>query len=79
MTSNEVFELDNSSVCDLVGKKFIISYKEFSNGKLEQMKRENKLIALDYSDSKSIEHYIFSDGFNHIKIASTDLVAMTKI
>jgi len=79
MTSNEIFELDNASICELVGKRFMVSYQELSNGILKAVKRDKKLIALDYSDKQTVNHYIFSDGAQHVKVAYTHLLAMTQL
>jgi len=63
MTSNEIFELDTASICELVGKRFMVSYKVERNGKVESVSRDKKLIALDYTDKQQINHYIFTVNF----------------
>ncbi|MGG5578565.1 hypothetical protein ACPDHL_14665 [Myroides sp. C15-4] len=79
MSSNEIFELDQASICELVGKRFRVSYKEERNGIVEAVSHDKKLIALDYSDKQEVNHYIFSDGVQHIKIPSAHLVTMTQV
>lgn len=79
MTSTEIFELDNTSLCELVGKRFMVSYKEERNGKVEAVSRDKKLIALDYSEKQQVNHYIFSDGVKHVKIPCANLVTMTQL
>ncbi len=79
MTSNEIFELDQASICELVGKRFRVSYKEECNGKVKATSHDKKLIALDYSDKQQVNHYIFSDGVQHVKIPSVNLVTMTQL
>ncbi|QQU04433.1 hypothetical protein [Myroides odoratus] len=79
MTSNEIFELDTTSICELVGKRFMVSYKEERNGKVESVSRDKKLIALDYTDKQQVNHYIFSDGMQHFKVPHTQLVTMTQL
>ncbi|EHQ41584.1 MULTISPECIES: hypothetical protein [Myroides] len=79
MTSNEIFELDTTSICELVGKRFMVSYKEERNGKVESVSRDKKLIALDYTDKQQVNHYIFSDGMQHFKVPHAQLVTMTQL
>ncbi|MDM1046302.1 hypothetical protein HX004_15880 [Myroides sp. 1354] len=79
MTSNEIFELDTASICELVGKRFSISYKEERNGKIKSVQRDRKLIALDYTDKQQVNHYIFSDGRQHFKVPHSHLVTMTQL
>lgn len=79
MTSNEILELDTTSVCELVGKRFMVSYKEEQNGQVKAVSRDKKLIALDYSDKQQVNHYIFSDGRRHFKVSYANLVAMTQL
>ena len=79
MTSNEIFELDTTSICELVGKRFMVSYKEERNGKVESVSRDKKLIALDYTDKQQVNHYIFSNGMQHFKVPHAQLVTMTQL
>ncbi|WP_060875400.1 hypothetical protein [Myroides odoratus] len=79
MTSNEIFELDTASICELVGKRFMVSYKVERNGKVESVSRDKKLIALDYTDKRQVNHYIFSDGMQHFKVPHAQLVTMTQL
>ena len=79
MTSNEIFELDTTSICELVGKRFMVSYNIERNGTVESVSRDKKLIALDYSDKQKVNHYIFSDGTQHFKVPHTHLVTMTQL
>lgn len=79
MTSSEILELDTTSICELVGKRFRIAYKENNKEKKEAVQSDKKLIALDYSDQQQVKHYIFSDGIQHIKVPSTNIVSMTQL
>ncbi|MGG5506764.1 MULTISPECIES: hypothetical protein [unclassified Myroides] len=79
MTSNEILELDTTSICELVGKRFMVSYKEEQNGTMKSVQRDKKLIALDYSDKQQVNHYIFSDGRQHFKVPHAHLVTMTQL
>ncbi|MBB1140416.1 hypothetical protein [Myroides sp. WP-1] len=79
MTSNEIFELDTTSICELVGKRFMVSYKEEQGGTMKSVQRDKKLIALDYSEKQQVNHYIFSDGTQHFKVPHSHLVTMTQL
>lgn len=79
MTSTEIFELDHTSLCELVGKRFMVSYKAERNGKVEAVSLDKKLIALDYSEKQQVNHYIFSNGVEHVKIPCANLVTMTQL
>lgn len=79
MTSNENFELDTPSICELVGKRVRILYREERNGTVTAVNRDKKLIALDYSANQQVNHYIFSDGVLHFKVASTQMVTMIQL
>lgn len=79
MTSNEILELDTASIGALVGKRFMVSYREERNGKMQAIRRDEKLIALDYSDNQQVNHYIFSDGVQHFKVPHTHVVTLTQL
>lgn len=79
MTSNEIFELDTASICELVGKRVRILYREERNGTVTSVNRDKKLIALDYSANQQVNHYIFSDGVQHFKVAPAQMITMTQL
>lgn len=80
MTSEMLLELGYPSVHDLVGRRFEISYKEFIKGKYEIVTRKKELISLEFfHETEKVNHFIFYDGYNQIKIPYIHLLEIKKI